>query len=87
MVDAANPANNRTLLDEGTLYVAQFDGDEAGTPLKGKGRWIALEFGKNGLTPENGFRDEAEVLIRPQGGTAGRGHQNGSSGVDRGEPA
>lgn len=63
MVDAANPANNRTLLDEGTLYVAQFDGDEAGTPLKGKGRWIALEFGKNGLTPENGFRDEAEVLI------------------------
>ncbi|POC78908.1 transcriptional initiation protein Tat, partial [Vibrio vulnificus] len=57
VVDAANPANNRTLLDEGTLYVAQFDGDEAGTPLKGKGRWIALEFGKNGLTPENGFRD------------------------------
>ncbi|MBS2694175.1 DUF839 domain-containing protein, partial [Salmonella enterica subsp. enterica serovar 1,4,[5],12:i:-] len=53
VVDAANPANNRTLLDEGTLYVAQFDGDEAGTPLKGKGRWIALEFGKNGLTPEN----------------------------------
>ncbi|WP_268602946.1 PhoX family protein, partial [Escherichia coli] len=63
VVDAANPANNRTLLDEGTLYVAQFDSDEAGTPLKGKGRWIALEFGKNGLTPENGFRDEAEVLI------------------------
>jgi uncharacterized protein len=42
---------------------AQFDGDANGTPLKGTGRWIALEFGKNGLTPENGFRDEGGVLI------------------------
>lgn len=62
-VDIANPANNRNLLDEGLLYVAQFDADVSGTPLKGTGRWIALEFGKNGLTPENGFRDAAEVLI------------------------
>ncbi|KEY58153.1 PhoX family phosphatase [Serratia sp. DD3] len=61
--DSANPANNRNLLDEGNLYVAQFDGDSNGTPLKGTGRWIALEFGKNGLTPENGFKDAAEILI------------------------
>lgn len=46
VVDVANPANNRSLLDEGTLYVAQFDGDANGTALKGTGRWIALEFGK-----------------------------------------
>ncbi|WON78278.1 PhoX family phosphatase [Serratia sp. UGAL515B_01] len=62
-IDITNQANNHSLLDEGTLYVAQFDGDVNGTPLKGKGRWIALEFGKNGLTPENGFRDAAEILI------------------------
>ncbi|PJG58330.1 PhoX family protein [Aeromonas cavernicola] len=62
-VDPINPANNHNLLDEGTLYVAQFNADVNGVPLRGTGRWIALEFGKNGLTPENGFRDPAEVLI------------------------
>ncbi|OSN08717.1 PhoX family protein [Lonsdalea iberica] len=62
IVDHVHPAQNRHLLDEGTLYVAQFDGDAAGTPLKGKGRWIALTFGKNGLTPENGFHSQAEVV-------------------------
>ncbi|SLM64652.1 MULTISPECIES: PhoX family protein [Dickeya] len=62
-VDMSNPAANAALLDDGVLYVAQFDADEAGTPLKGKGRWIALEFGKSGLTPENGFHSQAEVLI------------------------
>jgi secreted PhoX family phosphatase len=59
--DANNQANNRKLLDEGTLYVAKFTANEG--ELKGKGQWIELTFGKNGLTPENGFNSQAEVLI------------------------
>ena len=52
---------NRDLLEQGTLYVARFDADAG--ELKGKGEWIELTFGKNGLTPENGFNSQAEVLI------------------------
>jgi uncharacterized protein len=44
------------LLDHGTLYVARFEPD-------GRGRWIALRHGDNGLTAGNGFRDQAEVLV------------------------
>ena len=54
-------AANRNLLEEGTLYVAQFDMEDKA--LKGQGRWLELTFGKNGLTPENGFNSQAEVLI------------------------
>ncbi|KAA0012880.1 PhoX family phosphatase [Billgrantia pellis] len=45
-----------SLLDEGTLYVAKFHED-------GSGEWLALAPGENGLTPENGFADLAEILV------------------------
>ncbi len=53
--------SNRDLLEEGTLYVAKFDGVQG--ELKGKGEWLELTWGKNGLTPENGFPDAASVMI------------------------
>jgi hypothetical protein len=61
--DAANPRSpaNRNLLDSGTLYVAKFDG--AVGSGRGTGTWIALVQGQNGLTAENGFPDQATVLI------------------------
>jgi uncharacterized protein len=50
------PERNRTLLDEGTLFVAKFADN-------GEGRWIPLVLGQNGLTPENGFPDQAYILV------------------------
>lgn len=52
--DANDQRKNRDLLVDGTLYVAKFSAD--GGELKGKGAWLELTFGKNGLTPENGLQ-------------------------------
>ena len=50
-------ANNRSVLDFGTLYVARFDADGSGT-------WIALEHGTNGLDAAAGFADQGELLVK-----------------------
>ncbi|MDI3325268.1 PhoX family phosphatase [Pontibacterium granulatum] len=52
---------NRNLLEEGTLFVARFNAQEG--ELKGKGEWVELTHGKNGLTQANGFEDQASVMI------------------------
>ncbi len=77
--DPANPTANRDLLVEGTLFVARFDAAEG--ELKGQGEWIELTFGKHGLTPENGFNSQAEVLIH----TRQAATQVGGTTMDRPE--
>ncbi len=72
--DAQNPQASRNLLDHGTLYVARFLAD-------GKGRWLALKWGENGLTPENGFNSQEEVLLN----TRAAADQAGATPMDRPE--
>ena len=54
--DPAQPERSADLLDEGTLFVAKFSKD-------GKGEWLPLVQGRNGLTAENGFPTQAEICI------------------------
>ena len=51
-----DPTHNQTLLDHGTLYVAE-------CKENGELHWHALRFGEEPLTPKNGFASEADMLI------------------------
>lgn len=54
--DGTQGAHHGQLLDDGVLYAARFD-------ETGQGRWLPLIYGKNGLTEENGFESQADILV------------------------
>ncbi|MGH8910585.1 MAG: PhoX family protein [Egibacteraceae bacterium] len=55
---------DRDLLDDGVLHVARFFVDECGDKV---GEWIPLVHGQRGLTAENGFASQAEVVVNARG--------------------
>ncbi len=54
--DGTQGAHHGQLLDEGVLYAARFDEDGAGV-------WLPLIHGQGGLTAENGFESQADILV------------------------
>ena len=60
----ADKSSGVDLLDSGILYVAKFEAGTVAGDNEGMGVWIPLVHGQNGLTPENDFADQAEVLIK-----------------------
>lgn len=57
-IDPENPGANDGLLDDGRLYVAKLYDD-------GSGEWLPLVFGERPeLTAANGFRSQADVVLR-----------------------
>lgn len=60
-LDSNNSESNKELLSEGTLYVARFT--NGANELEGNGEWLELSYGKNGLTNENGFNSQEDILI------------------------
>jgi secreted PhoX family phosphatase len=45
---------NMELLSDGMLYVADF----------GQGKWVAMDYENNPIFEDNGYKDQAEVLVR-----------------------
>ena len=65
---------NFNLLDNGTLYVARFNSN-------GRGEWIELTHGKNGLTSVNGFDSQGAVVMFARAA----GDEVGATKMDRPE--
>ena len=55
-VEGGGYAENKDILDDGTLYAGRFSAD-------GSGEWIELVQGRHGLTAERGFASQADVVI------------------------